>query len=57
MSEKRDERAKELRERLNNELQRMSLDMCVKCTICETACPVAAVFKPLKLKSRLSLSR
>ena len=43
MSEKRDERAKELRERLNNELQRMSLDMCVKCTICETACPVAAV--------------
>ena len=43
MSEKRDERAKALRERLNNELQRMSLDMCVKCTICETACPVASV--------------
>ena len=43
MSEKRDERAKELRERLNNELQRMTVQMCVKCTICETACPVAAV--------------
>lgn len=44
MSQKsRDERAKGLRERLNNELQRMSLDMCVKCTICETACPVAPV--------------
>ena len=44
MSQKqRDERAKALRERLNNELQRMSLDMCVKCTICETACPVAPV--------------
>ncbi|MBB1517309.1 anaerobic glycerol-3-phosphate dehydrogenase subunit C [Tessaracoccus sp. MC1679] len=43
MSEKRDERAKALRERLNNELQRMSLDMCVKCTICETSCPVSAV--------------
>ncbi|MHA6513338.1 anaerobic glycerol-3-phosphate dehydrogenase subunit C [Tessaracoccus sp. Z1128] len=44
MSEKsRDERAKALRERLNNELNRMSLDMCVKCTICETSCPVSAV--------------
>ncbi|SHI73736.1 glycerol-3-phosphate dehydrogenase subunit C [Tessaracoccus bendigoensis DSM 12906] len=43
MSKRQDERAKELRERLNNELQRMSLDMCVKCTICETSCPVAPV--------------
>ncbi len=44
MSEKsRNERAQGLRDRLNNELQRMSLDMCVKCTICETACPVSAV--------------
>ena len=44
MSEKsRNERAQALRDRLNTELQRMSLDMCVKCTICETACPVAAV--------------
>ena len=44
MSEKsRAERAQHLRERLNNELNRMSLDQCVKCTICETSCPVAAV--------------
>ncbi len=35
--------AKRLRERLNNELKRMSLDHCVKCTICEQSCPVAAV--------------
>lgn len=27
----------------HNELNRASLDHCVKCTICETACPVAAV--------------
>lgn len=30
-------------ERLGNQLQRATLDHCVKCTICETACPVAAV--------------
>lgn len=35
--------AKRLRERLNNELRRMSLDHCVKCTICEQNCPVAGV--------------
>ena len=35
--------AKRLRERLNNELNRLSLDQCVKCTICEQSCPVAAV--------------
>ncbi len=39
----RDETARVLRERLNNELTRASLDACVKCTICETSCPVAAV--------------
>ncbi len=38
-----DAEAKRLRERLNNELNRMSLDHCVKCTICEQSCPVAAV--------------
>ena len=44
MSEKsKAERSKHLRERLNTELQRASLDQCVKCTICETSCPVAAV--------------
>lgn len=44
MSQKsRDERAQGLRDRLNNELQRLSLDQCVKCTICETSCPVSAV--------------
>ncbi|HOA89809.1 MAG TPA: anaerobic glycerol-3-phosphate dehydrogenase subunit C [Propioniciclava tarda] len=35
--------AKRLRERLNNELKRASLDHCVKCTICEQNCPVAGV--------------
>ncbi|HOB80052.1 MAG TPA: anaerobic glycerol-3-phosphate dehydrogenase subunit C [Ornithinibacter sp.] len=35
--------AKKLRERLNNELKRASLDACVKCTICEQSCPVSAV--------------
>ncbi|MFP5417020.1 MAG: anaerobic glycerol-3-phosphate dehydrogenase subunit C [Actinomycetes bacterium] len=44
MSEKsKAERSKHLRERLNTELQRASLDQCVKCTICETSCPVSAV--------------
>ena len=44
MSQKsRDERAQGLRDRLNTELQRLSLDQCVKCTICETSCPVSAV--------------
>lgn len=37
------EQAKRLRERLNNELKRASLDHCVKCTICEQSCPVSAV--------------
>lgn len=36
-------RAAELQERLDNELRRVSLDHCVKCTICETACPVMGV--------------
>ena len=35
--------AKRLRERLNNELNRASLDQCVKCTICEQSCPVSGV--------------
>lgn len=35
--------AAKLRERLDNEMRRVSLDHCVKCTICETACPVAGV--------------
>ncbi|HQA30628.1 MAG TPA: anaerobic glycerol-3-phosphate dehydrogenase subunit C [Propioniciclava tarda] len=35
--------AKRLRERLNNELNRATLDHCVKCTICEQSCPVSAV--------------
>lgn len=39
----RDQRAQRLRDRLNNELKRTSLDACIKCTICETSCPVAAV--------------
>jgi len=44
MSDKsRAERAQHLRDRLNNELKRSSLDHCVKCTICETNCPVSAV--------------
>ena len=44
MSDKsRAERAQGLRDRLNSELQRASLDQCIKCTICETSCPVAAV--------------
>lgn len=44
MSQKaRAEEARKLRERLNNELTRASLDHCVKCTICEATCPVAAV--------------
>lgn len=44
MSQKsRDERAQGLRDRLNTELQRLTLDQCVKCTICETSCPVSAV--------------
>ena len=30
-------------ERLGNELARATLDHCVKCTICETSCPVSAV--------------
>ncbi len=30
-------------ERFHSELQRATLDHCVKCTICETACPVLAV--------------
>lgn len=38
-----DKKAKELRERLDNELRRSSLDHCVKCTICETSCPVSGV--------------
>lgn len=37
------EQAKRLRERFANELNRASLDECVKCTICEQSCPVAAV--------------
>ena len=32
-----------LRERLNNELDRVTLDHCVKCTLCEQNCPVAPV--------------
>lgn len=39
----RNEQAQKLRDRLNNELQRLSLDECVKCTICETSCPVSPV--------------
>ena len=39
----REERAEKLRERLNNELKRVSLDHCVKCTLCEQSCPVAPV--------------
>lgn len=39
----RAERAQELRDRLNNELKRLSLDHCVKCTLCEQYCPVAPV--------------
>lgn len=35
--------AAELRERLDNKMRRVSLDHCVKCTICETNCPVAGV--------------
>nr|NLI50420.1 anaerobic glycerol-3-phosphate dehydrogenase subunit C [Propionibacterium sp.] len=35
--------ADRLRQRLNNELQRLTLDECVKCTICEQSCPVAGV--------------
>ena len=30
-------------ERFHNALARATLDHCVKCTICETSCPVAAV--------------
>ncbi|WP_052462773.1 anaerobic glycerol-3-phosphate dehydrogenase subunit C [Nigerium massiliense] len=30
-------------ERLGNQLARATLDHCVKCTICETSCPVSAV--------------
>ncbi|RRD46268.1 anaerobic glycerol-3-phosphate dehydrogenase subunit C [Tessaracoccus sp. OH4464_COT-324] len=36
-------KAAELRQRLDNELRRASLDHCVKCTICETNCPVMGV--------------
>ncbi len=32
--------AQKLRERLNNEIRRASLDSCVKCNICEATCPV-----------------
>lgn len=32
-----------LAERLNNEIRRMSLDQCVKCSICEMSCPVMGV--------------
>lgn len=32
-----------LRERLDSEMRRVSLDHCVKCTICETVCPVMGV--------------
>ncbi len=39
MSKKSDE----LRERYDRELRRSSLDRCVKCTICETSCPVSGV--------------
>ncbi len=35
--------AQQLRERLNSELNRLSLDHCIKCTLCEQSCPVAAV--------------
>lgn len=38
-------RAEQLQQRLNNELQRFSLDHCVKCTLCEQSCPVAPVTK------------
>ena len=37
------ERADQLRDRLNNELKRVSLDHCVKCTLCEQYCPVSPV--------------
>ncbi len=36
-------KADKLRERLDTEMRRVSLDHCVKCTICETACPVQGV--------------
>lgn len=36
-------KAQQLRLRLDNELRRSSLDHCVKCTICETSCPVMGV--------------
>ncbi len=39
----RSEQSKQLRERLNNELKRVSLDHCVKCTLCEQYCPVYPV--------------
>ncbi|MGI5951798.1 MAG: anaerobic glycerol-3-phosphate dehydrogenase subunit C [Brooklawnia sp.] len=43
MNAKRSEQAERLRQRLNNELKRVSLDHCVKCTLCEQSCPVAPV--------------
>ena len=36
----RAETAQKMRERLNNEIRRASLDNCVKCNICEATCPV-----------------